>query len=199
MQAPSGSSVDMARIIQAGAIAMRGKGCSSSVRRGIRATRIFPKGHVEPGESLAETACRELAEEAGIAGKAVREVGVSTFPRGRLLIEVTYFLVRFVGHVEPAEPREVRLAQPRRGENASPRSPMRSVCSTGSKSCAEHPAIPRFLRRIGWPAASCYVAAAVVLAVGYYSDTSTCLWRAVTGLPCPGCGMIARVPCARAR
>ncbi len=25
---------------------------------------------------------------------------------------------------------------------------------------------------------------------GYWFDESTCLWRAVTGLPCPGCGMI---------
>jgi len=41
-----------------------------------------------------------------------------------------------------------------------------------------------------WPAAFCYGAVAIALAVGYYSDTSTCLWRAVTGLPCPGCGMI---------
>ena len=103
-----GSRVDMARVIQAGAIAMRGK--KVLIVRAKKNPRdwIFPKGHVEPGESLAETACRELAEEAGIAGKAVQEVGVSTFQRGRLLIEVTYFLVRFVGRVEPAEQREVR-------------------------------------------------------------------------------------------
>jgi hypothetical protein len=35
----------------------------------------------------------------------------------------------------------------------------------------------------------CYLAAAGVLAAGYFSGSSTCLWRAVTGLPCPGCGM----------
>jgi 8-oxo-dGTP pyrophosphatase MutT (NUDIX family) len=98
----------MAPVIQAGAITVRGKKVLI-----VRAKRnphdwIFPKGHVEPGESLAETACRELAEEAGIAGKAIKEVGVSIFPRGRLRIKVTYFLVRFVGHVEPAERREVR-------------------------------------------------------------------------------------------
>ena len=98
----------MARVIQGGAIAMRGK--KVLIVRAKRNPRdwIFPKGHVEPGESLAETACRELAEEAGIAGEAVQKVGVSTFQRGRLLIEVTYFLVRFVGRVEPAEQREVR-------------------------------------------------------------------------------------------
>jgi hypothetical protein len=36
----------------------------------------------------------------------------------------------------------------------------------------------------------CYVAAAGLLAAGYFLDQSTCIWRAVTGLPCPGCGMI---------
>lgn len=29
-----------------------------------------------------------------------------------------------------------------------------------------------------------------VLIIGYWFDESTCVWRAVTGLPCPGCGMI---------
>jgi 8-oxo-dGTP pyrophosphatase MutT (NUDIX family) len=98
----------MSRVIQAGAIAVRGKKVLI-----VRAKRnpldwIFPKGHVEPGESLAETACRELAEEAGVAGRVLKAVGVSTFPRGDRLIDVTYFLVRFVEEVEPAEQREVR-------------------------------------------------------------------------------------------
>ena len=41
-----------------------------------------------------------------------------------------------------------------------------------------------------WPAAACYLAATGVLAFGYFFNESTCLWRAMTGLPCPGCGMI---------
>jgi len=98
----------MARVIQAGAITMRGKKVLIVRAKKNPLDWIFPKGHVERGESLAETACRELAEEAGVAGEAVQEVGVSTFQRGRLLIEVTYFLVRFVGRVEPAEQREIR-------------------------------------------------------------------------------------------
>jgi ADP-ribose pyrophosphatase YjhB (NUDIX family) len=108
MQAPSGSSDDMARVIQAGAIAVRGKKVLIVRAKRSPGDWTFPKGHVEPGESLAETACRELAEEAGVSGRAVRQVGVSTFPRGRLQIDVTYFLVRFVRHVEPSEQREVR-------------------------------------------------------------------------------------------
>lgn len=41
-----------------------------------------------------------------------------------------------------------------------------------------------------WPAVVCYLAAAGVLAFGYAFDRSTCVWRTITGLPCPGCGMI---------
>ena len=40
-----------------------------------------------------------------------------------------------------------------------------------------------------WPVRLCYLAAASVLVAGFVLDRSTCVWRAVTGLPCPGCGM----------
>jgi len=36
---------------------------------------VLPKGHVEPGESAAEAAVREVAEETGIAGRVVRALG----------------------------------------------------------------------------------------------------------------------------
>ncbi len=39
------------------------------------------------------------------------------------------------------------------------------------------------------PALVCYLAAAGVLAAGWAFNESTCLWRVITGLPCPGCGM----------
>lgn len=29
-----------------------------------------------------------------------------------------------------------------------------------------------------------------MLGLGYIFDESTCIWRALSGLPCPGCGMI---------
>jgi hypothetical protein len=35
-----------------------------------------------------------------------------------------------------------------------------------------------------------YAGAAAVLVAGYWFDGSTCLWRTLTGLPCPGCGMV---------
>jgi 8-oxo-dGTP pyrophosphatase MutT (NUDIX family) len=35
----------------------------------------LPKGHVEPGESRAEAAVREVAEETGITGEVIAELG----------------------------------------------------------------------------------------------------------------------------
>lgn len=67
---------------------------------------IFPKGHQERGETLAETAVRELKEEGGIVGEAVKSIGVSTFRSGGEEVEVTYFLVRDTGRRKTAE-REV--------------------------------------------------------------------------------------------
>ena len=31
--------------------------------------------------------------------------------------------------------------------------------------------------------------ACAVMAIGYVTDESACLWRALLGVPCPGCGM----------
>ena len=36
----------------------------------------------------------------------------------------------------------------------------------------------------------CYLTATAVIASGYALNESTCVWHAITGLPCPGCGMI---------
>ena len=67
---------------------------------------IFPKGHQEKGETLAETAVRELKEEGGVVGDPLKSVGVSTFRWGDEEVEVTYFLVRDTGRMGKAE-REV--------------------------------------------------------------------------------------------
>src|SRR3954451_21841938 len=66
---------------------------------------IFPKGHQEEGETLVETAIRELGEEAGVIGEPVSStsVGVSRFRSGSANVEVTYFLVRDTGRRVQAE------------------------------------------------------------------------------------------------
>ena len=88
----------MPPIRQAGAITFRETSDGPEVLL-VRAKRephdwIFPKGHQEKGETLAETAVRELKEEGGVVGKPLKSVGVSTFRSGKEDVKVTYFLVR---------------------------------------------------------------------------------------------------------
>lgn len=102
----------MSHVAQAGAIAVRGEGAGAEVLI-VRARKnpnqwIFPKGHIEPGETAAEAAVRELREEAGVVGRAVRPVGVSAFESGDERVEVAYFLVQFVATTTPLESRETR-------------------------------------------------------------------------------------------
>jgi len=100
----------MPPIRQGGAIAVRDtvKGPEVLLVRAKRDPRqwIFPKGHQEKGETLAETAVRELKEEGGVVGDAIKSIGVSTFRSGGEDVEVTYFLVRDTGRRKTAE-REV--------------------------------------------------------------------------------------------
>ena len=64
-------------------------------REGPYADYILPKGHVEPGETLEQTARREILEEAGISRlEIVRFLGVRSRLdyRKRFWVHVHYFL-----------------------------------------------------------------------------------------------------------
>jgi 8-oxo-dGTP pyrophosphatase MutT (NUDIX family) len=55
---------------------------------------IFPKGHIERGETAEEAGLREVEEEAGVAGVLVGPAGEQEFDwRGRRF-RVEYFLIR---------------------------------------------------------------------------------------------------------
>jgi len=69
---------------------------------------IFPKGHIEAGETPRETALRETREEAGVAAEIVSGLGSLEFESGRDLVHVDYFLVRWTADVPTHEHRERR-------------------------------------------------------------------------------------------
>ena len=83
---------------QAGAVVFRTDGGSVRVLL-VRSRKnpgvwVFPKGHLEEGESHADAALREAEEEAGILGTLVGPVGPTlTFQSGDEPVAVEYYLV----------------------------------------------------------------------------------------------------------
>jgi 8-oxo-dGTP pyrophosphatase MutT (NUDIX family) len=56
-------------------------------------TWIFPKGHIEDGETPAEAAVREAREEAGVVGRALGSVGSLEVDFEDVSVDVEYFLL----------------------------------------------------------------------------------------------------------
>jgi len=102
----------MRKVPQAGAIALRQRkgGLEAMIVRAKKdpSKWIFPKGHIERGETAEDAAVRELQEEAGVDGLADGVIGVSTFQSGTERVEVTFYLVRYSRMVKPSEKREAR-------------------------------------------------------------------------------------------
>ena len=74
---------------------------------------IFPKGHVEPGESHAAAALREASEEAGVKGIIVGLVGpASTFQSGDEQVRVEYHLLQMIAEAPSSEGRDKRWVSP---------------------------------------------------------------------------------------
>jgi 8-oxo-dGTP pyrophosphatase MutT (NUDIX family) len=74
------------------------------IARRNRAGRVewcLPKGHLEPGETLAETAAREVAEETGILGRVIESLGTIDYwfstPERRIHKVVHHFLLEATG------------------------------------------------------------------------------------------------------
>lgn len=82
-------------------------------------TWVLPKGAIDPGESPAQTALREVREETGLEGRAVEKLGdvkyVYTWNGERIFKVVSFFLVRAgrgrIGEIEEAMRVEVAEAR----------------------------------------------------------------------------------------
>ena len=67
---------------------------------------IFPKGHVERGETAAEAALRETEEEAGVEGDLLGPVGALEFDWRDKRYRVEYFLIRATAETAGTDGRE---------------------------------------------------------------------------------------------
>lgn len=72
---------------------------------------VLPKGHVNPGERLQETAVREVREESGVwAGIEGKEpLGESAFTLNDEQIKVQFYLMEFLKQEKPIERKRERL------------------------------------------------------------------------------------------
>ena len=96
-------------IRQAGAIVLRRAGDAPEVLL-VRGTRqpfpwVFPKGHIDAGETPEQAAGRELREEAGVVGALVARVGHSDFVDRNRSYHVVYYLFQPLSTNNPHEPR----------------------------------------------------------------------------------------------
>lgn len=93
----------------AGGIVMRGSGSALRVLL-VTATRqpnlwVFPKGHIEPGETPEAAAAREVEEEAGVVATVSEPVGTLEFRNARGMVRAQFYLMRFVSEGPPRENR----------------------------------------------------------------------------------------------
>jgi 8-oxo-dGTP pyrophosphatase MutT (NUDIX family) len=66
---------------------------------------VFPKGHIETGETVEQAAVREVVEEAGVAAIVVSPIGASEYKTARELVRAQFFLMRYVSEERPGEGR----------------------------------------------------------------------------------------------
>ena len=79
---------------------MRGRDYVAAVRVKRGTVLALPKGHIDPGESAAEAARREVREEAGVSGELVEKLGDVKYwysrDGDRVMKIVAFFRFRYV-------------------------------------------------------------------------------------------------------
>ena len=66
---------------------------------------VFPKGHIEEGETVEAAAIREVLEESGVEATVVSPLGASQYKTARELVRAQFFLMRYVSEERPGEGR----------------------------------------------------------------------------------------------
>jgi 8-oxo-dGTP pyrophosphatase MutT (NUDIX family) len=69
---------------------------------------VFPKGHIEAGETAAAAAHREVREEAGVTADIQGEAGSYEFELATESVRAQYFLMRYAAEEETGERRGKR-------------------------------------------------------------------------------------------
>ena len=75
---------------------------------GTRDRWVFPKGHVENGETAADTALREVAEEAGVRARPIKRLRRVEQKQEGQSISIVYFLMAYSGRTTPLDKRRIR-------------------------------------------------------------------------------------------
>ena len=101
-----------ATVPQAGGIAFRGAGRDLSILLVTSKKQpgfwIFPKGHIEPGETAAEAGVRETEEEAGVTGDLLGPVGAPLeYDWNGKRYSVQYFLIRATSESPASDGRHI--------------------------------------------------------------------------------------------
>ena len=102
-------------VLQAGGIVVRREARVSRVlvvRSSDELHWLFPKGHVEPGESGEQAATREVREEAGVVAVVRGFLGRERYTRGLQRVEVSYYVLDCLGDAPADEDRETRWCTP---------------------------------------------------------------------------------------
>jgi 8-oxo-dGTP pyrophosphatase MutT (NUDIX family) len=73
------------------------------LRRTVRGEWVFPKGWIDDGETLEQTAMREVREETGVRAEIVSGAGTFPYESDGETREVAYFVMRVTDSPEWAE------------------------------------------------------------------------------------------------
>ena len=75
---------------------------------GTRNRWVFPKGHIEDGETAGSTALREVSEEAGVLARPMRRLRRVEQKQEGKRISIAYFLMAYTGRGTPLDKRRIR-------------------------------------------------------------------------------------------